>query len=102
MLWQTLHYFDIHLYMAYPSITLPRERDQVLMEIFSVYGSQPGDNSKSEPVPGITGVHILIGHNYCQRPLPGGFRFQPRRQGQVIFVLFSTQSSNEGQLELMV
>jgi hypothetical protein len=34
MLWQTLHYFDIHLYMAYPSIALPRERDQVLMEIF--------------------------------------------------------------------
>ncbi len=34
MLWQTLHYFNIHLYMAYPSIALPRERDQVLMEIF--------------------------------------------------------------------
>ena len=34
MLWRTLHYFDIHLYMAYPSIALPRERDQVLMEIF--------------------------------------------------------------------
>jgi hypothetical protein len=34
MLWQTLYHFDIHLYMAYPSIALPRERDQVLMEIF--------------------------------------------------------------------
>jgi hypothetical protein len=34
MLWQTLNYFNIHLYMAYPSIALPRERDQVLMEIF--------------------------------------------------------------------
>ncbi len=53
---------------------------------FSFYGSQPGDNSKSEPVPGITGVHILIGHNYRQWPLPGGLCFQPRRQGQVIFV----------------
>jgi hypothetical protein len=34
MLWQTLHHFEIHLYMAYPSIALPRERDKVLMEIF--------------------------------------------------------------------
>ena len=34
MLWRTLHYFDIHLYMAYPSIAPPRERDLVLMEIF--------------------------------------------------------------------
>ncbi len=34
MLWRTLHHFNIHLHMAYPSIPLPRERDQVLMEIF--------------------------------------------------------------------
>ncbi len=34
MLWQTLHYFDIHLHMAYPNIASPRERDQVIMEIF--------------------------------------------------------------------
>jgi hypothetical protein len=34
MLWRTLHHFDIHLYMAYSSIAPPRERDQVLMEIF--------------------------------------------------------------------
>jgi hypothetical protein len=29
-----LHHFDIHLHMAYPAIALPRERDQVIMEIF--------------------------------------------------------------------
>jgi hypothetical protein len=34
MLWQTLHYFDIHLHMAYLNIASPRERDQVIMEIF--------------------------------------------------------------------
>ncbi len=34
MLWRTLHYFDIHLYMAYPDIAFPQERDQVIMEIF--------------------------------------------------------------------
>jgi hypothetical protein len=34
MLWQTLHYFDIHLHMAYPNIASPREIDQVIMEIF--------------------------------------------------------------------
>jgi hypothetical protein len=34
MLWQTLHYFDIHLHMAYPNIAFPWERDQVIMEIF--------------------------------------------------------------------
>jgi hypothetical protein len=34
MLWQTLHHFDIHLHMAYPNIAFPRERDQVIMEIF--------------------------------------------------------------------
>jgi hypothetical protein len=34
MLWQTLHHFDTHLHMAYPSISLPWERDQVVTEIF--------------------------------------------------------------------
>jgi len=38
MLWRTLHHFDIHLYMAHPSIGPPRERDQVLMEIFHSQG----------------------------------------------------------------
>jgi hypothetical protein len=34
MLWRLLHHFDIHLYMDFSTIPLPRERDQVLMEIF--------------------------------------------------------------------
>jgi hypothetical protein len=34
MFWQTLHHFDIHLHMVYPNIAFPRERDQVIMEIF--------------------------------------------------------------------
>ncbi len=34
MLWRTLHYFNIHLHMAYPNIAFPWERDQVIMEIF--------------------------------------------------------------------
>jgi hypothetical protein len=34
MLWQTLHYFDIHLHMADPDIAFRWERDQVIMEIF--------------------------------------------------------------------
>jgi hypothetical protein len=29
-----LHHFNIHLHMAYPNIAFPRERDQVIMEIF--------------------------------------------------------------------
>jgi hypothetical protein len=31
MLWKSLHYFDITLYMSYP--TTPRKHDQVIMEI---------------------------------------------------------------------
>ena len=38
MLCRTLHHFDIHLYMANPSIAPPRDRDQVLMEIFHSQG----------------------------------------------------------------
>jgi hypothetical protein len=34
MLWQFLNHFDIHLHMEFSIISLPRERDQVLMEIF--------------------------------------------------------------------
>ncbi len=34
MLSRSLHYFDIHLHMAYPTIAFPWERDQVIMEIF--------------------------------------------------------------------
>jgi hypothetical protein len=34
MLWRLLHHFDIHLHMDFSTIPLPRERDQVLMDIF--------------------------------------------------------------------
>jgi hypothetical protein len=33
MLWRLLHYFNIHLHMESQPILLPRERDQVIMEI---------------------------------------------------------------------
>jgi hypothetical protein len=33
MLWRSLHYFNIHLYMESQTILLPRERDQVVMEV---------------------------------------------------------------------
>ncbi len=33
MLWKSLNKFDIRLYMAYPPIPFPRERDQVIVEI---------------------------------------------------------------------
>jgi hypothetical protein len=33
MLWKSLHHFDIMLYMSFPTIKPPRERDQVIMEI---------------------------------------------------------------------
>jgi hypothetical protein len=36
MLWQFLNHFDIHLHMEFSIMSLPRERDQVLMEIFFV------------------------------------------------------------------
>jgi hypothetical protein len=34
MLWRLMQHFDIHLHMDFTTISLPRERDQVLMEIF--------------------------------------------------------------------
>jgi hypothetical protein len=40
-LWWRLHHFDIHLHMAYPNITFPQERDQVIMEIFLSMGLSP-------------------------------------------------------------
>jgi hypothetical protein len=33
MLWKPLHHFNITLYMSFPTIKPPRERDQVIMEI---------------------------------------------------------------------
>jgi hypothetical protein len=33
MLWKSLHYFDITLYMSFPTIKPPRECNQVIMEI---------------------------------------------------------------------
>ncbi len=33
MLWRLLHHFNIHLHMECASILLPRERDQVVMEL---------------------------------------------------------------------
>jgi hypothetical protein len=33
MLWKSLHYFDITLYMSYPMTLPPHERDQVIIEV---------------------------------------------------------------------
>ncbi len=33
MLWRSLHHFNIHLHLEYPSVPNPRERDQVVMEL---------------------------------------------------------------------
>ena len=41
MLWRLLQHFDIHLHMAFPTIPLPRKRDQVIMEIFYAEGVGP-------------------------------------------------------------
>jgi hypothetical protein len=37
MLWKSLHYFDITLYMSYPTIPPPRKCNQVIMEIIFSY-----------------------------------------------------------------
>jgi hypothetical protein len=37
MIWKSLHYFDITLYMSYPTIPPPRECDQVIMEIIFLH-----------------------------------------------------------------
>jgi hypothetical protein len=36
-LWTSLHYFDITLYISYPTIPLPIEHDQVIMEIIFLH-----------------------------------------------------------------
>jgi hypothetical protein len=36
-----LNHFDVHLHMSYPTIALPQERDQVIMEIFLSAGLGP-------------------------------------------------------------
>ena len=41
MLWWPLQNFDIHLHMAFPTIPLPRERDQAIMETFHAEGLHP-------------------------------------------------------------
>ena len=33
MLWRSLHHFNIHLHLEYPTVPNPRERDQVVMEL---------------------------------------------------------------------
>ncbi len=42
MLWRSLHYFNIHLHMESQQILLPRERDQLVMEI--VFGKNLATN----------------------------------------------------------
>ncbi len=41
MLWKPLHHFNIHLYMAYPTIPYPCECDQVIMEILFAHNHEP-------------------------------------------------------------
>jgi hypothetical protein len=41
MLWRLLQHFDIHLHMDFKEIPFPRERDQVIMEIFFAVDLSP-------------------------------------------------------------
>ena len=61
---ENIKHFDIHLYMAYPSIAPPRERDLVLMEIFASLDL------------GRETVRRLnrVGYNNRGRQVPGGLR----------------------------
>ena len=70
MLWKSLYHFNIHLHMAYPIIAIPRERDQVVMEMFF---------SKSLDVSTICslcrcrvmlGGAVFIGHNHSRWLVP--------------------------------
>jgi hypothetical protein len=43
MLWKSLNHFDITLYMSFPTIKLPRERDQAIMDIIFAQNLDPTD-----------------------------------------------------------
>jgi hypothetical protein len=43
MLWKSLHHFDITLYMSFPTIKLPRERDQAIMDFIFAQNLDPTD-----------------------------------------------------------
>jgi hypothetical protein len=43
MLWKSIHHFNITLYMFFPTIKLPRERDQAIMEIIFAQNLDPTD-----------------------------------------------------------
>jgi hypothetical protein len=45
MLWRSLHHFNIHLHMSFPTLPSPRERDQVIMEIFLAKDLSPTTTS---------------------------------------------------------
>ena len=45
MLWRSLHHFDIHLHMSFPTLSSPREQDQVIMEIFLAKDLSPTTTS---------------------------------------------------------
>jgi hypothetical protein len=45
MLWRSLHHFDIHLHMSFPTLPSPREQDQVIMEIFLAKDLSPATTS---------------------------------------------------------
>jgi hypothetical protein len=43
MLWKSLHHFDITLYMSFPTIKPPRERDRAIMDIIFSQNLDPTD-----------------------------------------------------------
>ncbi len=45
MLWRSLHHFDIHLHMSFPTLPSPRKQDQVIMEIFLAKDLSPATTS---------------------------------------------------------
>ena len=70
MLWRTLHHFDIHLYMSYPSIAPPQGERLGVDGGVSVPRFKQRDDTQPQPLQGITRGYIFVGSNHRGRTVP--------------------------------
>jgi hypothetical protein len=78
MLWRSLHHFNIHLHMSFPTLPSPREH-QVIMEIFLAKDLSPTTTSSLSRCSGFLEAIFLLDFTTADRRYLEQFVFKPEK-----------------------
>jgi hypothetical protein len=79
MLWRSLHHFDIHLHMSFPTLPSPREQDQVIIKIFLAKDLSPATTSSLSRCRGFLEAIFLLDITTADGRYLEQFVFEPEK-----------------------